>query len=100
MGRFNHEAAAVDPATGIVYMTEDRDDSVLLSLPSQRGRAGLAEGGRLQAMVIDGLSDTRNWDTPAMPVGQSYRVKLGSIWTMSRRPQTICACAPQPRAQA
>jgi len=73
MGRFNHEAAAVDPATGIVYMTEDRDDSVLYRfLPNVPGR--LAEGGRLQAMVIDGLSDTRNWDTPAMPVGQSYRV--------------------------
>jgi len=73
MGRFNHEAAAVDPATGIVYMTEDRDDSVLYRfLPKVPGR--LAEGGRLQAMVIEGLADTRNWDTPAMERGRPYRV--------------------------
>ena len=77
MGRFNHEAAAVDPATGIVYMTEDRDDGVLYRfVPKVAGK--LAEGGRLQAMVIDGLADTRNWpsfgNTPAMPVGQSYPV--------------------------
>jgi len=73
MGRFNHEAAAVDPATGIVYLTEDRDDSVLYRfLPKTPGR--LAEGGRLQAMVVEGLADTRNWKSAAMPVGKSYRV--------------------------
>lgn len=72
MGRFNHEAAVVDPATGIVYMTEDRDDGVLYRfLPSSPGR--LAEGGRLQAMALDGLSDTRNWNGAAMPLGQGYR---------------------------
>ncbi|MCL9982929.1 MAG: DUF839 domain-containing protein [Erythrobacter sp.] len=73
MGRFNHEAAAVDPATGIVYQTEDRDDSVLYRfLPTVPGK--LAAGGRLQAMVIEGLADTRNWDAAAMQVGQPYRV--------------------------
>jgi len=73
MGRFNHEAACVDPASGIVYMTEDRDDSVLYRfLPKVPGR--LAEGGRLQAMVIEGLQDTRNWNGAAMPVGRRYRV--------------------------
>jgi hypothetical protein len=73
MGRFNHEAAAVDPATGYVYMTEDRDDGVLYRfVPRVPGR--LAEGGRLQAMVVEGLADTRNWKAAAMPVGQSFRV--------------------------
>jgi hypothetical protein len=73
MGRFNHEAAAVDPATGIVYQTEDRDDGVLYRfLPKVPGK--LAEGGRLQAMVIEGLADTRNWNSAAMQVGQAYRV--------------------------
>lgn len=72
MGRFNHEAAVVDPATGNVYLTEDRDDSVLYRfLPKTPGR--LAEGGRLQAMVVEGLADTRNWKSPAMPVGKQYR---------------------------
>ena len=73
MGRFNHEAACVDPASGIVYLTEDRDDSVLYRfLPKVPGK--LVAGGRLQAMVVEGLADTRNWNAAAMPVGQSYRV--------------------------
>jgi len=78
MGRFNHEAACVDPASGIVYQTEDRDDSVLYRfLPVVPGK--LAQGGRLQAMVIEGLADTRNWDVSdsgrAMPVGKPYPVR-------------------------
>ncbi|MEM7781155.1 MAG: alkaline phosphatase PhoX [Pseudomonadota bacterium] len=74
MGRFNHEAAVVDPATGYVYQTEDRDDGVLYRfIPNAPGE--LAKGGRLQAMVIEGLSDTRNWESAAMPVGQSYPVR-------------------------
>lgn len=48
MGRFNDEAVAVDPCTGIVYLTEDRDDSLLYRfLPERPGR--LAAGGQLQA---------------------------------------------------
>jgi hypothetical protein len=74
LGRFNHEAACVDPATGYVYQTEDRDDSVLYRfVPKVPGK--LAEGGRLQAMVIEGLADTRNWNSPAMAVGQPYPVR-------------------------
>lgn len=61
MGRFNHEAACVDPATGVVYETEDREDGLLYRfIPNVKGR--LAEGGKLQALVIDGLPDTRNWN--------------------------------------
>jgi secreted PhoX family phosphatase len=59
MGRFNHEAAAVDPRTGSVYLTEDRDDGLLYRfLPRVGGK--LAAGGRLQALAIDGLPDSRN----------------------------------------
>lgn len=61
MGRFNHEAACVDPATGMVYQTEDRDEGLLYRfIPKVPGK--LAEGGQLQALVLDGgPSDTRNW---------------------------------------
>ena len=62
MGRFNHEAAAVDPRTGIVYLTEDRDDSLLYRfLPDRTGR--LAAGGRLQALAArdPARRDSRNW---------------------------------------
>jgi len=71
MGRFNHEAACVDPASGIVYMTEDRPDSVFYRfIPSVPG--DLAQGGTLQALVIDGVSDTRNHGSAAMAVGQPH----------------------------
>lgn len=74
MGRFNHEAAAVDPATGIVYLTEDRDDGLLYRfLPNRRGR--LADGGRLQALAVDGLADSRNWSSLQWPGGQWHRVR-------------------------
>jgi secreted PhoX family phosphatase len=73
MGRFNHEAAAVDPATGIVYMTEDRDDGVLYRfLPKTPGK--LANGGRLQAMAIDDLPDSRNWATSLMVPHKPFAV--------------------------
>lgn len=65
MGRFEHEAAAVNPATGAVYMTEDRHRSLWYRfLPHVPGK--LAEGGKLQAMAIKGMPefDTRNWTGP------------------------------------
>jgi hypothetical protein len=59
MGRFNHEAAAVDPATGIVYETEDRGDACLYRfIPNVPGDLG--RGGELQAMKIgETTTDTR-----------------------------------------
>jgi secreted PhoX family phosphatase len=76
MGRFNHEAVAVHPGTGIVYQTEDRADGLLYRfLP---GRAGnLGEGGRLQALKIRGMAsaDTRNWSQPTIAVGQAMDVE-------------------------
>lgn len=71
LGRFNHEAAAVDPATGIVYLTEDRDDSLFYRfLPARPGH--LAAGGRLQALALQasGVGDTRNWSGVAFPARQ------------------------------
>ncbi|QQN73318.1 alkaline phosphatase PhoX [Croceicoccus sp. YJ47] len=75
MGRFNHEAAIVDPATGMVYLTEDRDDSLLYRFtPATPGR--LADGGRLQAMaLISGPQDSRNWAETLMPPGSEWRIR-------------------------
>ena len=60
MGRFIHEAVAVDPATGIVYETEDtwydpggRPGAGLYRfIPNRPGV--LAAGGRLQMMAVTG----------------------------------------------
>lgn len=65
MGRFNHEAACVDPATGVVYLTEDRDDGLLYRfIPKVKGQ--LAQGGQLQALVLSNVADTRNWNGVAV----------------------------------
>lgn len=62
MGRFEHEAAAVDPKSGIVYLTEDRGRSLFYRfIPNEKAKLHL--GGRLQALcIVDRHSfDTRNW---------------------------------------
>ncbi len=51
MGRFVHEAAAVDPKTGYVYMTEDRSTAGLYRfIPNRAG--DLASGGRVQMLKV------------------------------------------------
>ena len=60
MGRFSHEAAAVDPATGYVYLTEDlRNRSGFYRfVPNDTGRLGSLEaGGRLQAAKVAGRNN-------------------------------------------
>lgn len=56
LGRFVHEGAAVDPRSGIVYLTEDNGepfDGFYRFLPRVRGE--LAHGGELQMLAIEGL---------------------------------------------
>jgi secreted PhoX family phosphatase len=65
MGRFVHEAVAVDPATGIVYETEDSGRSGLYRFtPKSRGK--LAAGGRLEMLAVAGRPqfDTRALQQP------------------------------------
>lgn len=78
MGRFNHEAVAVDPRTGVVYLTEDRGDSLIYRyIPNTPGK--MLNGGKLQALAIaDRKSfDTRNWEsltTPKFPLRATLEV--------------------------
>lgn len=76
MGRFNHEAVAVHPATSIVYETEDRHDGLIYRFIPNTPE-NLVAGGRLQALVVvDAASmDTRNWENQAVAVGQSLAVR-------------------------
>ncbi len=76
LGRFNHEAAAVDPATGVVYQTEDAFPGLLYRfLPDHPGE--LHRGGRLQALAIRGMpgADTSNHDEAAFAIGQRLEVE-------------------------
>lgn len=62
MGRFVHEAVAVQPKTGIVYQTEDSGNGVFYRyLPNVYGE--LQKGGKLQCLAIKEWksADTRNW---------------------------------------
>jgi secreted PhoX family phosphatase len=57
MGRFLHEACAVDPSTGIVYMTEDNGDpgdGFYRYIPDHPGQ--LHRGGKLQMLAVRGRS--------------------------------------------
>ena len=71
MGRFVHEAVAVDPETGIVYETEDRQIAGFYRfIPSTPGR--LADGGRLQMLAVEGRPNLDTAD--GMTVGATMRV--------------------------
>ncbi|MEU8566758.1 alkaline phosphatase PhoX [Streptomyces pathocidini] len=63
MGRFQHEAIAVDPRRGVVYETEDAFEKPFglfyRFLPKKplSGRGSLRAGGRLEAMRVPGVPD-------------------------------------------
>ncbi|MEO3975740.1 alkaline phosphatase PhoX [Streptomyces sp. CAU 1734] len=63
MGRFQHEAIAVDPATGIVYETEDAFQPPyglfyrFLPRKPLGGTGSLRAGGELEAMRVPGVPD-------------------------------------------
>ena len=71
LGRFVHEAVAVDPATGFVYETEDASRAGFYRLlPNTPGV--LAAGGRLQMLAV---AERPNHDTSAgQVVGQPLPV--------------------------
>lgn len=75
MGRFDHEAVAVDPRTGTVYLTEDRADGLFYRfIPDTPGR--LIDGGKLQAMVFRDApgADSSNRETRIWNVGDWKQV--------------------------
>lgn len=80
MGRFRHEAVAVDEATSIVYQTEDLEDGLIYRfLPNTPGK--LSDGGQLQFLQIkDRRScDTRNWEDQKIRPGEPLTVQWRNI---------------------
>ncbi len=72
MGRFRHEAIAVDPITGYIYQTEDQIDSCLYRFRPKL-KANLQEGGILEALVIEEMPSV---DTSInFPLNQPQKVK-------------------------
>jgi len=74
MGRFQHEAVAIDPHNGVVYETEDAFDKPFglfyRFLPNKPlgGVGSLQAGGRLQAMRVPGVPDL----SPVQEIGTSF----------------------------
>ena len=79
MGRFSHEAIAVDPRTGILYETEDAGDSGFYRFtPTTPGN--LLNGGVLEMLKI---KDVTNYDTRT---GQTVGVPLPVEWVLINTP--------------
>ncbi len=76
LGRFNHEAAAVEPSSEVVYLSEDQPDSLLYRFVPDTRRD--LSAGRLQALVVrdrPGLW-THNWEGhPRIDVGETLPVE-------------------------
>jgi len=101
MGRYYHEAVAVDPATATVYCSEDRDDGIFYRYrpdvvtsghkrPNQMAPGDLARGGVLEALRIVGrphamTQNTTQGDTPFVP-GRPFKVE----WVPFDDPSSSC----------
>jgi secreted PhoX family phosphatase len=79
MGRFVHEALAVDPATSIVYETEDRGKSGFYRFVPETPKQ-LARGGRLEMLKVPGAPDLisgaelgRTYDVAWVPIEDPER---------------------------
>jgi hypothetical protein len=84
LGRFVHEAVAVDPRTGIVYLTEDQSAAGLYRfLPAVSGKLTL--GGKLQMLTIEGQ---KSYDASR---GQTAGEILPVSWVDIREPDPPAA---------
>jgi len=84
MGRFTHEAVAVDRRTGIVYLTEDYNPSGFYRFIPKRNKR-LADGGVLQMLAVEGKPE---FDTRT---GQITGGSLASIWVTIDEPDPAAA---------
>jgi secreted PhoX family phosphatase len=93
MGRFAHEAVAVDPHTGFVYETEDAGNTsgFYRFRPAERGR--LAAGGVLEMLAVEGQPNyaTRTGQTPDEP--------LDVLWVTIDTPDPVLPAGPSVFAQ-
>lgn len=88
MGRFKHEAVAVDPRTSYVYETEDNRNlaAYYRYIPTDTSQkpGALAKGGILQAAKVKGVSQA---DLLTPQVGDSYALEWVDIPNPDTAPQ-------------
>jgi uncharacterized repeat protein (TIGR03803 family) len=75
MGQFYHEAAAIDPESGTVYMTEDREPNAgfYRYLPDVPG--DLQAGGTLQMLKVEGQKELKG----TLPLNQTMKTDWVNI---------------------
>ncbi|MEM8780161.1 MAG: alkaline phosphatase PhoX [Cyanobacteria bacterium P01_G01_bin.49] len=86
MGRFRHEAIAVDPKTGYIYQTEDQNDSCFYRFRPHETK-NLQAGGILEALVIEDLpkiNTSKNY-----PLNQEKSVKWVQLETVDPDQDTL-----------
>ncbi len=74
MGRFSHEACAIDPSTGYVYLTEDANPSYFYRfIPNDTSQkpGSLQKGGKLYAAAIEAVSDPA---ASTFKTGQTFKI--------------------------
>lgn len=81
MGRFAHEAIAVDKKRGIVYQTEDNNPAGFYRFLPNRYQH-LAEGGQLQVLAV---KDKANFDTRS---GQKAGLRVKATWLTIDEPNS------------
>ena len=90
MGLFRHEAAAVDPGTGIVYLTEDNGphSGFFRFLPNDLARrAGALEaGGTLQMLRVRGQA---NADLAEIEGGDTFEIEWVTINEPDQDPEAL-----------
>lgn len=102
MGRFVHEAVAIDPASGIAYLTEDNRNCAALFryVPDDRagGLGSLHRGGRLQAARIktivqqalpQGLAASNDTALLNPRIGDTYELEWVDIAEPDADPRTV-----------
>ena len=101
MGRFRHEAVALDPLKGIVYLSEDDGgkSGFYRYIPKQKaGRPGsLAEGGVLQMARVARVT---NANLAGASVGQMHRLEWVTIADPDADRGAVRLSAGQPDANA
>lgn len=80
MGLFRHEAVAVDPQSGMVYLTEDREVVAGFYRFTPRTRGDLHGGGQLQMLRAEGGEELRRgvrvgqqWPVTWVPINEPMR---------------------------
>lgn len=75
MGQFYHEAAVIDPESGIAYQTEDASPKAGFYRYQPKVVGQLIEGGSLQMMSVEGGKDMRS----GLPLGADWPVSWVDI---------------------